>query len=369
MATRNKIYHAIGLMSGTSLDGIDAAYIETDGEGYVKPHAFISAPYTSYFRDLLRRCLRNVYGAADPFVRDVELQLTELHAKAVQTLLKKSGIGAHHLHMVGFHGQTIFHQPALRRTIQIGDGQKLADMVGIPVINDFRTMDMRAGGQGAPLVPLYHQALFTSVDKPVVVLNVGGVANITWLGADGSIAAFDTGPGNALIDDWMQEQANKPFDKQGAVAALGHVDWAHVRAFLRHEYFDKPYPKSLDRDAFSALMPRHLQLIDGAATLTAMTAAAVCRGVDLMQEKPRYIYVAGGGRHNHYLMKLLADMMAIPVHPVEVAGHNGDAMEAEAFAYLAVRSHLGLPLSLPTTTGALKPMTGGAYFTPHAKTA
>jgi anhydro-N-acetylmuramic acid kinase len=346
---------AIGLMSGTSLDGIDVAIVATDGRQRAEPGPALTVPYSP----TLRERLRGVLGGSGP-VAEVERALTEAHAAAVGRFVAAHGVAAE---VIGFHGHTVLHRPAERRTWQIGDGALLASLTGIDVVCDFRSADVAAGGEGAPLVPLFHAALAAALDKPLAVLNIGGVANVTWLGAeDGAILAFDTGPGNAPIDDWALRHLGQPVDRDGALARAGRVDAARLAAFLAHPFFDRRPPKSLDRDDFSAFGDAGLGAADGAATLTAMTAAAIARAAAHFPAPVGRWLVTGGGRHNPALMAELARRLGAPVAPVEAAGWDGDALEAQAFAYLAVRALEGLPLSLPSTTGVARPMTGGRLF-------
>ncbi|HZB90448.1 MAG TPA: anhydro-N-acetylmuramic acid kinase [Stellaceae bacterium] len=349
-----RLYRAIGLMSGTSLDGIDAAYIETDGAQRV-----IAGPAeTLSYDDTFRAKLRSVLGGTGP-VAEVERELTLRHAAAVRALIVRHGIGA--VDVVGFHGHTILHRPDQRRTWQIGDGALLASLLGVAVVADFRSADIEAGGEGAPFAPLYHAALASALEKPVAVLNLGGVGNVTWIGDD-DLLAFDTGPANALIDDWALRHTGAPVDHDGALARAGRVDEAHLRRFLAHPYFARRPPKSLDRDDFAGFVPEGLTAADGAATLTAMSAAAVACAMAHFPAPPRRWLATGGGRHNPALMAALALHLGAPVAPVEKAGWDGDALEAQAFAYLAVRSLERLPLSLPGTTGVPAPMVGGRHF-------
>jgi anhydro-N-acetylmuramic acid kinase len=349
---------ALGLMSGTSLDGIDVALIETDGDRRVVPGPALTVPYEAAFRERLRATL----GAEGP-VAEVETELTRLHAEAVGRF--RARYPGRAFDLVGFHGHTILHRPAERRTRQIGDGALLARLVGVGVVADFRSADIAAGGEGAPLAPLHHAALAAPLAKPLAVLNIGGVANVTWIGAaSDAILAFDTGPGNALIDDWVRHRTGKAADIDGALAAAGRADPAHVARFLDHPFFERRPPKSLDRDDFRGALPDGLALADGAATLTEMTAAAVAAGRRHFPEPAREWLVGGGGRHNPALMAALARRLGVPVRPVEAAGWDGDALEAQAFAYLAVRSLKGLPLSLPSTTGVPRPTLGGRLFNP-----
>jgi anhydro-N-acetylmuramic acid kinase len=346
-------------MSGNSLDGIDAALIETDGQT-VKWHGdWLTVPYASALRERIRAVLG---GRGD--AGDVERALTEAHAEAVAILIATARLIAADIAVIGFHGHTVLHQPEQRRTRQIGDGAVLARLTGIAVVNDFRSADVAAGGQGAPLVPLYHAALARELARPLAVLNLGGVANVTFIGADDELLAFDTGPGNAPIDDWLRRHTGQAMDAGGALARTGRIDEARVRTALAHPYFERKPPKSLDRDDFTASMAESLEAGDGAATLTEITARAVVAGQRHFPAPPGRWLVTGGGRHNAALMAALARNLPAPVEPVEAVGWRGDALEAEAFAFLAVRSLEGLPLSLPTTTGVPEALTGGRHWLP-----
>ncbi len=291
----------------------------------------------------------------------LERRLTEAHAEAVRLLIARHDLGR--IDLIGFHGHTILHAPQERRTWQIGDGALLARLTGIDVVGDFRAADVAAGGEGAPLVPLYHAALARRLERPLAILNIGGVANLTWIGAgENEILAFDTGPGNALIDDWVLANTGAASDLDGALAAAGKVDEAFLARFLAHPYFARRPPKSLDRDEFAGFVPAGLSLADGAATLTAMTAASIALGARHFPAPARRFLVTGGGRHNPTLMAMLAARLGAPVAPVEAVGWEGDALEAQAFAYLAQRARKGLPLSMPGTTGVPRPVTGGRFF-------
>ena len=350
------MWGAIGLMSGTSLDGIDVAMIETDGGARVVRGPSLTVPYPAGFRDRLR----SVLGGIGP-VAEVEDELTRLHADAVEHFL--AGHPGTKVDLVGFHGHTILHRPAERRTWQIGDGALLAKLLGADVVADFRSADVAAGGEGAPLAPLYHAALAAPLEKPLAVLNIGGVANATWIGEGGEILAFDTGPGNAPIDDWARRHTDADADIDGALALAGHAASARdVARFLEAPYFARHPPKSLDRDDFRDLVPEGLSPQDGAATLTEMIAAAVVAGCRHFPAPARQWLICGGGRHNPAVMAALGRRLAAPVRPVEAVGWDGDALEAQAFAYLAVRSALGMPLSLPSTTGVKRPTGGGRLF-------
>ena len=345
---------AVGLMSGTSLDGIDAALVVTDGEGIVERGPFVTMPYA----DGLRARLRAALGHREPG-GTVERDLTVAHADAVRALLARAKLAASDIRVAGFHGHTVLHRPREGFTRQIGDGALLARLTGIDVVDDFRSADVAAGGEGAPFAPLYHAALARGLEAPLAVLNLGGVANFTWIGGDGRLMAFDTGPGNALIDDWVARHTGARYDEDGRIAAQGRVSDAALARLLEHPYFDRSPPKSLDRLDFDLGPVETLATADGAATLAAFTAACVARGARLFPAPAKRVLVTGGGRHNPALMAALAAELKTPVAPVEAAGWDGDALEAQAFAYLAVRSLRGLPLSVPETTGVSAPTTGG----------
>jgi anhydro-N-acetylmuramic acid kinase len=360
---------AIGLMSGTSQDGVDVALIETDGEIVAQfgPTAFRA--YTQEERAVLGAATaagaKLTQRTARPgVVAQAEIVVNTAHVEAVESFLADNRLKASDVAVVGFHGQTVLHRPQQHLTIQIGDGCTLAKRLGIAVIYDFRAADVAAGGQGAPLAPLFHRALVRRSGRqaPFAVLNIGGVANVTFVDGD-DVIACDTGPGNALIDDFVRAHTGAPMDAGGRIAAAGRVDEEAVARLLGHPFFALPPPKSLDRNDFREYFAGALDaasLADGAATLTALTAAAVARIVPQLPRPPRRWIVAGGGAHNPTLVRMLADRLApARVETADQAGWSTDAIEAQAFAYLAVRSLRGLPISLPSTTGVPHPLTGG----------
>jgi anhydro-N-acetylmuramic acid kinase len=357
-----KIRRALGLMSGTSMDGIDLALIETDGQRHVQRVRASSVAYSGAFRIKLRGALADALtitqrdqrpGALDA----VEVELTALHAQAVRDFVADEAAA---IDVIGFHGQTVLHRPEIGLTVQIGDGAALAAATGIDVVHDLRAADCAAGGQGAPLVPVYHRALVAKVaDRPIAIVNIGGVANITWIGRGGELVAFDTGPGNAMIDDWMMKRTGAPRDENGATAARGTVQEDYVSEYLRHNYFPARVPKSLDRNAFDVELVAPLSPEDGAATLTAFTAAAIAKAREHVPEEPQLWIISGGGRRNRTLMGMIAGHVHGAVVPAEALGLDGDAVEAEAWAYLAVRSLDGRPITFPGTTGVATPLTGG----------
>jgi anhydro-N-acetylmuramic acid kinase len=359
---------AIGLMSGTSLDGVDIALIETDGE---RVNAFGPVgyrPYSDNERALLRQALAEGASLKDRTSRPGVLReagdfVTRVHIDTIGEFLEEHKIERSDVDVVGFHGQTVLHKPAERLTVQIGDGAAVARRVGIPVAYDFRQADIAAGGQGAPLVPVFHQAIARELDRPhpIVVLNVGGVANITFVDG-GDPVACDTGPGNALIDDFMRARTGAPLDRDGDQAAQGKVDEAFVQRSLDHPFFAAPYPKSLDRNAFAFAnigLP-NFSVADGAATLSALTAASVARVVPHLPQPPKSWIVAGGGSFNPTLVRMLRERLApAVVETADKVGWSREALEAQAFAFLAVRTMKGLPITFPKTSGAPRPLSGG----------
>lgn len=368
---------AIGLMSGTSLDGVDVALIETDGEHVSAFGPARTYAYTPDDRALLTRALEAARALTDRESRPVPLgeaedRITVRHAEALAAFLKEFP-GHRDVEVVGFHGQTVLHRPERRLTVQIGDGPALARALralttapGPTLVYDLRAADVAAGGQGAPLVPVYHQALAGGLDLPgpVMVLNLGGVANVTWLDGEADPIACDTGPANALIDDFMKVRTGVPVDRDGAAAAAGRVDEAALSRLLDHPFFAKKPPKSLDRNDFREWVAARagldaMSVEDGAATLTALSAACVAALLPHLPTRPATLITAGGGAHNPTLNAMLAERLGVTVVTADRIGWSGDSLEAQAFAFLAARALRGLPLSFPTTTGVPAPLTGG----------
>lgn len=353
-----RVYTAIGLMSGTSFDAIDAALIKTDGETVFFRGASYMMPYADAMRSRIRDAIKTLSG-----IKELERDLTLLHAEAVTGLLKEAGLSPDEVDVIGFHGQTILHKPHEGITWQLGNGALLAAKTGIDVVCDFRSRDVAEGGHGAPLVPIYHQALVADMPKPVAVLNIGGVANVTLIQEDAPLRAFDTGPGNALLDDWIHRHSNSSlgYDADGQISLSGQVNEAALHALLADPYFTKTDPKSLDRQHFSVAPVQGLSLSDGAATLAAFTSEAIHKGIVQSGISPERIIVCGGGRKNRAMMERL-EQHGYMVQNADTLGWNGDMLEAEAFAFLAVRSLRGLPLSEPGTTGVTSAVTGGAFY-------
>jgi anhydro-N-acetylmuramic acid kinase len=371
---------AIGLMSGTSYDGVDLALLETDGEdlGRVGPTGY--RPYSEQERAVLRRAIAVAANLSDRAERpkalvEAEELVTDMHAEAVEAFLAANGMTPREVAVVGFHGQTVLHRPDRGLTVQLGNGPALAARIGIPVVYEFRAADVAAGGQGAPVVPVFHRAMVRLLERahPVGVLNLGGVANVTFINGDDQLIACDTGPGNALIDDFLRLRTSSLRDDEGRAAAAGKVDEAAVARVLAHPFFAKPPPKSLDRNTFRHWVAEEGGLAnksteDGAATITAITAASVARAITVLPRAPASWIVSGGGTRNPTLMRMLAEALApAAVETAGAIGWSADALEAQAFAYLAVRAVKEMPITFPTTTGVPRPLTGGVLAKPGDK--
>lgn len=362
---------AVGLMTGTVLDGnIDVALLKTDGERIETFGTYTLAPYPDFIRSLLDDTLAaariwNFDGPEPSIFREAEEALTRAQAEAVKNLVADAGLTMGDIAVVGFHGQTVLHrapQPGrLGQTRQLGDGALMSEILGVKVAYDFRSADMRAGGQGAPLSAAYHVALLRNAKShgDAAILNLGGVGNITWWDGKDLLVAFDTGPANAPLNDFVKAHGLGEMDRDGALALSGTVDEARLSKLLQHPYLTKPYPKSLDRFDFGAAMADGLSPRDGAATLAAFTVGAVGKALDLLPLRPERLVVCGGGRRNPAIMAMLQSRAGVEVVPAEALGWRGDAVEAECFAFLAVRVLSGLPISFPTTTGVPQPMRGG----------
>jgi anhydro-N-acetylmuramic acid kinase len=370
-----KMKTAIGLMSGTSMDGIDIALVRTDGRDRVERGAALGIAYDAKFRDRLKQGLEDARPIRQREERpgnlaDVERELTLRHAEAVQSFLKKNNLQSADVDVIGFHGQTVLHRPDDALTVQLGDGALLARETGIAVVHDMRANDMVHGGQGAPLIPVYHAALAAGLpaelrsEWPVVFVNIGGISNLTFVGMDKNIVAYDSGPGNTLIDQWVEAHAGIPYDQGGMIASEGSVIADLAQRYLANPFFSGTKRRSLDRNDFSPPVGADASLEDGARTLAHVTAAAILKSAKHLPDRPGSYIVSGGGRLNRMIMRDLTDLAfseEATVMSAEEAGLDGDAMEAEAWAYLAVRSLEGLPLTFPGTTGVTKPVTGGVF--------
>jgi anhydro-N-acetylmuramic acid kinase len=360
---------AIGLMSGTSLDGIDVALLVTDGEIVTSRGPAMTVGYDDAHRNLLRRAIEDAQHLTDRkdrpgVLHHAESDSTARHIAAVKTYTEKYDIDLQTVDVIGYHGQTVVHRPEIALTVQLGHGPELARELGRPVVYDMRANDMVHGGQGAPLVPAYHRALTAAVpNRPIAMVNIGGVANVTWIGQDGELRAFDTGPGNALIDDWMKTHTGTNRDEGGSMGLVGRVDEATVAQYLGDGFFESKSPKSLDRNSFAGIELSGLTVADGAATLVAVTARSIALSAKSMPESPKQWIICGGGRHNRAIMRALENLLG-DVKKAEELNLDGDAVEAEAWAFLAVRSLRQLPLTYPGTTGVREAVTGGVLAKP-----
>lgn len=365
----------LGFMTGTSLDAVDMAVLDTDGETITAFGPAGERKLTDATRDVVLEATRQALAWArgtpePPIFHHAAEMVAEEHFAAAEAFLQEHGLAWPDFDLIAMHGQTVLHERPrdgqAGRTVQLGDAAMLARLCGRPVAYDFRNADVAAGGEGAPLAAVYHvaRARHSRLEPPVAVLNVGGVANVTWWAGGDDFTAFDTGPGNGMLDLLVQARGAGRYDTGGKYASVGRVDEGVVRALLAHPYFQGPPPKSLDRYDFSLEALEALQLEDAAATLVAFTAEAVKLGFEALGGQPSQVIVTGGGRHNPEIMKALAERLIAPVRPAEDHGWRGDAIEAEAFAFLAARVRRGLPITFPRTTGVARPMTGGHIITP-----
>tara|TARA_R110002049_G_scaffold23545_4_gene83439 strand:+ start:31275 stop:32402 length:1128 start_codon:yes stop_codon:yes gene_type:complete len=358
------VVSALGAMSGTSLDGVDAAVLRTDGH---EISGFGPTGYRGY-----SAAERAVIAAGFGKWSGPEVAAAAEVVEAAHLALLRDFAP---VDLIGFHGQTLAHAPRMQGTLQVGDGALLARELGLPVVWDFRSADVELGGEGAPLAPFFHHACarYAGLSAPVAFLNLGGVGNLTWVDpgvirpeADGALLAFDTGPANAPINDLMQSRLGQVYDKGGRLAARGQVEQGALELFLAEPYFARIPPKSLDRNDFSEMIALvgELSDADACATLTAMCAAGVAEAMQHCPAPPSRVLVTGGGRLNPVLMRMLDVSLDCPVAPVEEIGLDGDMLEAQAFAYLAVRVARGLPTSCPGTTGVRAAVGGGTVSRP-----
>ena len=354
MAT--KAITAVGLMSGTSADGVDAAMLRTDGESQIEVIGGLTIPFEGDLRGRLLEASQHDVPISD--LLRLERDMTEAHAQAVKALFAAHPAEAEAAEVIGFHGHTVRHLPDEALTHQLGNPWQLAHATGKRVVTDFRRNDIAAGGQGAPLASMFHRALFAGDDLPVAVLNLGGVANVTWLGEGGALIAGDTGPGCGLLDEWTQEMAGLPHDKDGKLASAGQVNEAIVAAALSAPFFSRPLPKAADRFDFDHVDVSPLSVEDGAATLCAITVRAVAQAVARLPQKPGVLWVTGGGVKHPVIMRMLSEQFD-QVSPVDERDLSSETLEAECFAWLAVRRLRELPITVPETTGCKEALCGG----------
>ena len=360
-------------MSGTSLDGVDVGVIETDGERVSAFGPALTLKLPKDVRKSIKRATKaalrwNFDGPPPNIFAEAAAQVDRVHVMAVERFAEAHPDVFEGVEVIGYHGQTVLHrppEPGQQRTVQLGNGQALADTFGVPCVYDFRSNDMAHGGQGAPLAPVYHRALVreAGMEEGTVVLNLGGVGNATLFAP--TFTASDTGPGNGPLDQWMKKAAGKKMDKHGRASAKGTPDLARIERWLEGRFFRRPVPRSADRYDFVELQSLDgLSVEDGAATLARFTAESVARTLRDMDSRIAGIVVCGGGRRNPTLMAMIAETTGADVVAAEDLGWDGDALEAQAFAFLAVRALRGLPLSYPGTTGVREPVSGGVVARP-----
>lgn len=356
---------AIGVISGTSMDAIDVSIVESDGRETLRFGAGASYPYPAQTRRELQALIAEAERAVKEPLLELEAAVTAAHLDAVRRFMAEQALDPQSIDLVGLHGQTVYHRPEIRFTRQLIDGPAVARALGVPTVDRFRYADVAAGGEGAPFAPLYHRALAQGLEQPVMVLNLGGVGNVTYIDGD-DVIAFDTGPASAILDDFVLRRLGREYDAGGALAASGQMREDLVADFMANPFFERPAPKSLDRNDFHrrAKGVEALSDADGAATLAAFTVESVVAALRHVPKAPRRWLVTGGGRLNSHFMARLHERLGVPVEPVEAAGWAGDVIEAQTFGYLAIRSVKGLPLSLPGTTGVPEPLTGGRLNLP-----
>ncbi len=352
------------------MDGIDVALIRTDGENIIEHGPNATYEFDAATREKLTTTMAEATAIVNRDDRpgnlaQAENDITDAHIKAAESFLKEKSLSDSDIDIIGFHGQTVLHRPQDRLTVQLGDGQRLANELSIPVVYDLRAADIAAGGQGAPLVPVYHRALASNFStRPVAFVNIGGISNITYVGQSEQLLAFDCGPGNAMLDDWTLQHTGNRFDVNGKLSRSGELSQTVLHDYLINSFFNHPVPKSLDRGDFTLDLVQGLDAKDGARTLTEVTAKSIANAANWFSLPPQDWIICGGGRRNKFLMQRIAANVQGIVTPAEAHHLNGDAIEAEAFAYLAVRSMKGLPITFPTTTGVKKAMTGGVLKQP-----
>ncbi|MGZ3304346.1 MAG: anhydro-N-acetylmuramic acid kinase [Asticcacaulis sp.] len=367
---------ALGFMTGTSLDGIDMAVLDTDGEARLAFGPWAEKPIPPAVRDVLERTIKAALnwprGTEEPAIfAEARRVIVDCHLQALDQFLTDNALSLNDFDVIGVHGQTVLHERPKGgkpgRTVQLFDGPRFATETGCTVVCDFRQADIAAGGEAAPLAPVYHRALVQAAGlaAPVVVVNLGGVANITVVDEGGGLTALDTGPANGLMDQWMRHHGRGDYDHEGRIAAEGTVDEAAVSTYMGHPYFAAAAPKSLDRYDFTLATVQHLSFADGMATLSAFTLKSLLAGIALTGVTSATVVLAGGGRHNAFLVGRIREALSpAKVVLAEDLGWRGGAIEAEAFAYMAVRSLAGKPISFPGTTGVKAPLTGGKVFQP-----
>ena len=360
----NKNLYSIGLMSGTSMDGVDASIIKSDGEQSIEIIDDLYLKYDDVFTQKLQKCInqcqtkKNIKDLSKN-IKILEKEITIYHAKAYNLLTKKNK--KIRIDLIGLHGQTILHNPKKGYSIQIGDPILLSKLTKKDVISNFRMKDILNGGQGAPLAPLYHKLILSNINKkyPLAIINIGGISNITYIEDKEKIISFDTGPGNCLIDKWVRSKSNMKFDKMGNLAKKGKLNIKFLNKFLKDPYYSKKFPKSLDIKYFKLNNIKKLNFLDGCTTLSMLTVDSICLALNSLNKTPNLILISGGGRKNKFIIRNIKKKIKKSIKLIDDFNFNGDFIESQAFAYLAIRSFLKKHLTLPSTTGVKKPSSGG----------
>lgn len=356
---------AIGLESDTAISGVDVALIRTDGVDIFERKAEFSRPYSPTMREAITAVLGEKGQQDLNYLRQVEEQVTQHHIEAVQELLDTQDLSPRQIDVIGFSGHTVLNRPAQKLSVQIGDAQMMLDAFGIPVVNRFYQTDLASGGQGSPIFPAYYEALARTLEKPLVIFSIGGISSLTYIGVNGELIAFDVGPGNVLIDRWMQQRLGAEMDFDGLWAAKGQIDERLLTKLMQHPAIIQNPPKALEREDFLSLLTdvEGSSLADGAATLTALTSESLVQACEkFLPEKPSQYIVTGGGAYNPSMVKYLRQHLSAPVKTADEIGWNTMCLDAESFAFLAVRCLFGLPLTYPTTTGVEFPLSGGKIW-------
>ena len=360
-----KIFYAIGAMSGTSADGIDISLIRTDGLNYFKPLESISISFDSFLKKEILSFSREFQNKKNHFkLLEIEEMITEKYILAIEKILAKSKLKSSHISVLGLHGQTVFHDPKNRISLQLINSSKIAKYFNIKTISDFRENDISKGGEGAPLVPVFHKLLmkYLKVSLPSIFVNIGGVSNITFLSKKNDLIAFDSGPGMCLLDDYVERNSNRKFDKDGKYSSQGSINNKILKKVMRNKYFKKEYPKSIDRNYFTLIDFKNLDFYDACATISMFTVKAIISGIDKINKNYESIYIMGGGSKNLFILQELSKIIQKDVKSINTRGLKDLYIESQAFAYLAVRSILNFPISYPKTTGVKRPTTGGKNY-------
>jgi len=362
-----KNFYSLGLMSGTSVDGIDASIIKSDGEQFLE---IVDNLYLKYGKEL-RLKLKSVIDSCsskDDFkklsnnIKEIEKKMTLEHARACELIIEKNK--KIKIDIIGFHGQTVIHKPYEGYSLQIGDSKLLSKQMGKTVVSNFRENDILNGGQGAPLTPIYHKLILSKIKSshPSVIINIGGISNITYLEDKNKIISFDSGPGGYLIDKWVKKHSSFEFDDKGLIAESGKLNENILGEILNNSYYKKNPPKSLDVKDFNLSDLNKLSFEDGCATLSMLTAKTICMAINNLKEKPNKILISGGGRKNSFIIKNIKNIAKSPVYLIDEFNFNGDFIESQAFAFLAIRSYMKKFITFPDTTGVSKPCLGGMIF-------